>query len=323
MAEDQTRARLHITYPDGQTRSIDIAQDQFDIGRSPDTDLQLPDSKISRNHARLLIEGDDIWLVDLKSANGTFVGGERLEPNEPYALEWGAGFSMGPYELQLLSPPTDTRKPDAEEEPAEEVEEEPEPEPEPVQLGAEELPAPPSPPQPPEQAPTEMGEVDPHEVFGVPEAQSSYLQYLPPIYGDHPFLGRFLLGFEAMWAPIDQMADHFDLFIQADTSPEDFTDELANWLGLRLDEKWPLEKRKALLREAGELYRWRGTRRGLQRHIEIYTGVKPEIEEPKGQGNHFRVTLRPPKKGSVERETVERIIEANKPAHTTYELEIK
>lgn len=327
MADVAASKTLHVTYPDGQTQVFEVDQAQFDIGRSPDCDLQLPAGKVSRRHARLLLEEDKIYLVDLKSANGTMVGEQKLKPNEPYELELGESFRLGPYELTLGEPSPDTRRPapeepEAQDDDAEEPPEEAAEEPEPVQLGAEELPEPPEPPKPPEPPTTEPAP-DPREVFGLTQAESSYLQYLPPIYGDHPFLGRFLLGFEAMWAPIEQAADHFDLYVDPDTSPSTFIEELAAWLGLTLDEKWPLETTRTLLREAGELYLWRGTRRGLSRHLEIYTGAKPEIEEPKDQGNHFRVSLELVGDRSVQRETVERIIEANKPAHTTYELNLE
>jgi P2-related tail formation protein len=48
---------------------------------------------------------------------------------------------------------------------------------------------------------------------------------------------------------------------------------------LVLDETWPVEKRRRLIREALELYRWRGTIRGLRSFVEIYTGLTPEIVE--------------------------------------------
>jgi len=44
-----------------------------DIGRAPTNNLQLDDDSISGYHARIEKRGEEYWLVDLKSTNGTFV----------------------------------------------------------------------------------------------------------------------------------------------------------------------------------------------------------------------------------------------------------
>jgi len=49
------------------------------LGRSPDADLWLRDDGVSRQHARIDPIGSAYQLSDCKSANGTFVGGDRIE----------------------------------------------------------------------------------------------------------------------------------------------------------------------------------------------------------------------------------------------------
>lgn len=49
------------------------------LGRGPDMDVQIIDGEVSRRHAMLEIRGEDGYLVDLGSTNGTFVDGERIE----------------------------------------------------------------------------------------------------------------------------------------------------------------------------------------------------------------------------------------------------
>ena len=56
-------------------------------------------------------------------------------------------------------------------------------------------------------------------------------------------------------------------------------DWLACLVDLVFDPSWPLERRRALVAEAMALYRTRGTVRGLERYIEIYTGMRPVILE--------------------------------------------
>lgn len=162
-----------------------------------------------------------------------------------------------------------------------------------------------------------------NNLFGLPAARSRYLDYLPPIYAEHPFLDHFLLAFERILAPIEQTIDNFDLYLDPHTAPVFFLDELASWLGLVFDETWPAEKRRLLLAEAIELYGRRGTRRGLSRAIEIYAGVTPHIfDELDDQPHRFNVVLYLPSGEEINQTTLEYIIEANKPAHTTYTLHI-
>ncbi|MFN0153397.1 MAG: FHA domain-containing protein [Gaiella sp.] len=58
------------------------------IGRDPNVELSLEHDRFaSARHAVLERRGDDLWLTDLGSTNGTFVGGEpvqtrRLRPGD-------------------------------------------------------------------------------------------------------------------------------------------------------------------------------------------------------------------------------------------------
>lgn len=48
------------------------------IGRDPNVDIVLQGGHISRKHAELSLRGDQLWLTDLNSSNGTYVNGERI-----------------------------------------------------------------------------------------------------------------------------------------------------------------------------------------------------------------------------------------------------
>lgn len=309
MASTNALALLHVTLADGTEQTVQVGRTPFTIGRAPETDLPLASPEVSPEHARLLFQAGEAVLIDLNSAGGTWVGERRLEAGDPLAIAFGQPFRIGPYTLRL-EPAVSTApaaRPERRERPSR-------------QPAATQPPSPPPPPAPPE--PPEGGQVPYDEAFGLPGDCSRYLQYLPPIYAADPFLGRFLLAFEGLLAPIEQAVDHFDLYLSPRTAPRYFLEQLARWLGVTLDEKWPTAKRRAILAEAAELYRRRGTRWSLSRHIEIYAGVAPEIIEPDDRPFHFQVILRLPQGQAVDRASVERIIQANKPAHTTYELDI-
>jgi predicted component of type VI protein secretion system len=71
------------------------------IGRGSENDIVLEDAakRVSRLHAELRLEEDGaITLTDLRSANGTWIAGERIDTE---ALEPGVPFTIGPYRLML------------------------------------------------------------------------------------------------------------------------------------------------------------------------------------------------------------------------------
>ena len=52
------------------------------LGRSPDNDVILRDPATSGHHARLERRGQEFWVVDLGSTNGTFVNGESIQEKQ-------------------------------------------------------------------------------------------------------------------------------------------------------------------------------------------------------------------------------------------------
>lgn len=50
----------------------------FQIGRNADNNLVLRDSRVSRNHARIVSDGGDYFVEDLQSSHGTWVNGVRV-----------------------------------------------------------------------------------------------------------------------------------------------------------------------------------------------------------------------------------------------------
>lgn len=69
------------------------------IGRKASNDLVLPDSGVSGTHARLLVTGGALTLLDLGSTNGTFVNRERLEG--PRTVGESDEVQMGEFRLRF------------------------------------------------------------------------------------------------------------------------------------------------------------------------------------------------------------------------------
>lgn len=63
---------------DGVRADLDLDQPVITIGRAMDNDLRLQSSRVSRHHTRLETSDGESWIIDLGSANGTLVNGERV-----------------------------------------------------------------------------------------------------------------------------------------------------------------------------------------------------------------------------------------------------
>ena len=71
------RRRLIVALHGESPRSF--VEDRITIGASSANSLTIDRSSVSRHHARIEVEGDDIMLRDLGSTNGTFLEGVRIE----------------------------------------------------------------------------------------------------------------------------------------------------------------------------------------------------------------------------------------------------
>jgi serine phosphatase RsbU (regulator of sigma subunit) len=68
------------------------------IGRRAPAEIVLQDSEISRAHCRLTMRGDELWVADLASTNGTFLNGRPV--TEPVAVPIGALLQVGGHLLK-------------------------------------------------------------------------------------------------------------------------------------------------------------------------------------------------------------------------------
>jgi DNA-binding winged helix-turn-helix (wHTH) protein len=70
------------------------------LGRDANARVYVDHPSVSRRHARISIESDRAMLEDLKSRNGTFVGGRKVDA--PTELRHGAIIGLGPITLTFL-----------------------------------------------------------------------------------------------------------------------------------------------------------------------------------------------------------------------------
>jgi phage tail-like protein len=305
-------------------QTLTLTMDVLRVGRHPDNGLVLADREVSRDHAEFKRESSGFTLTDLGSTNGTFVNDKQLSPHVPYLLSSGDRIRMGTFSLVYQ---IGQRAQSAERGG------------EGKRIGQREVAA----------ADTQVDErwgsraIDlssrsgrlpkpPRQAVPMPSAAgptSRYLKYLPGIFTDDDFLGRYLLIVESLWEPLEQRQHFIDMYFDPRTAPASFLRWLGTWMGLAIEARWPERRCRELLSEAVDLYRFRGTLYGLRRMIEVVTGITPQIvdygqeQDPKRrQPFVFRVRMRRSDEEGVDRELLEEIIDAHKPACAGYILEL-
>jgi len=173
----------------------------------------------------------------------------------------------------------------------------------------------------------------------------TYLRYLPATYQEDPasrdFLERFLSIFETVFGSIESETEAVTSLFDIKAAPSEFLPWLSAWLAQAFNGNWPEDRWREFLSRAVELYKQRGTRKIIDEMIRIFTGESPLIVEPfqlrcpgglidqdfsKLFGSDpytFCVLLKPGQIATeTEVNTVRRIIDREKPAHTAGGLQI-
>ena len=119
-------------------------------------------------------------------------------------------------------------------------------------------------------------------ILGV--SRESYIKWLPSLYHRPDLNGRnfirdLLWISQHMFGSIDETLDQVHKFFDPYEAPEKFLPWLASWSAMVLDEDWPIAKKRRLIRKAIELYRVRGTVKGMKLFLGMFTGAEPIVRE--------------------------------------------
>jgi phage tail-like protein len=160
---------------------------------------------------------------------------------------------------------------------------------------------------------------------------------LPSLYLEDSFVQRLLGALDEVLAPVLGCLDNLDAYLDPDLAPDDFILWVGGWLGLALDESWPLERRRASVAEAAALHRVRGTGAGLAAYVRLLTEGEVELVEtgatahstapdaplPGSPGFELVVRLRLPGSAPApDHARLDALIAAAKPAHVVHRLEV-
>jgi phage tail-like protein len=182
---------------------------------------------------------------------------------------------------------------------------------------------------------------------------STYMNFLPVLYREVDLIGRLMKIFELSFQPA---IDSFNVMwanLDPLTAPRALLPFLAHWVAWENDLLWDVRQQRKLIKRAVELYRWRGTRKGLRLYLHLYTGLPLDEDLPNeadkhigitepfgnpftigeavlgeavlggGRAFHFIIQLRFDSPMSLNEGLIRRIIEQEKPAFSSYELFIK
>ncbi|MEZ4660544.1 MAG: phage tail protein [Caldilineaceae bacterium] len=172
---------------------------------------------------------------------------------------------------------------------------------------------------------------------------SMYLHYLPAIFRQDAFAGRFLLAMEAILSGLDaERAAEFGLepvvgleakiaqvhrLFDPQTTDAEFLPWLASWVAIALRADWDEATQRAFIQKIVPLYKLRGTKAGLEAMLTIYTREPVTIYDDFDEPAHYfqvKMTLSDRNKDSLRRkqQIARAIIDQEKPAHTFYALQI-
>lgn len=182
---------------------------------------------------------------------------------------------------------------------------------------------------------------------------SRYVEHLPAIFQEDELAGRFLLAFERILtglpgpdAPdlppvpsgIEQILDQIETFFDPEQTPPDFLPWLAGWVATSLREDWDTATRRRFISNIVPLYRRRGTRRAIQKMLQLYLNPNADPQSDDDQGVEviendpafppryfqvrFTVPVRDPALLSRMAVIATYIIDREKPAHTFYGLRL-
>jgi phage tail-like protein len=96
------------------------------------------------------------------------------------------------------------------------------------------------------------------------------------------FVRSFIEALDEVLEPVFAALDNLPACFDPPVAPEHFLDWLAGWVALELYEKWPPKLRRKLIAGAVDRHHERGTKRGLEETVRIFTDAKHVTVEESG-----------------------------------------
>ncbi|UCB50192.1 MAG: FHA domain-containing protein [Deltaproteobacteria bacterium] len=94
--------KLYIINGPMMGHSFELNGNTAFVGRAPDNDIQINDRSVSRKHLRIFRRGDQFFIEDLNSQNGTWIFGKQIEPGQECHVTEGLPIGIGSILISLV-----------------------------------------------------------------------------------------------------------------------------------------------------------------------------------------------------------------------------
>ena len=144
---------------------------------------------------------------------------------------------------------------------------------------------------------------------------------------------RFTAALDDVLAPAISVLDCLTAYVDPALAPPDYLGWLADWVGIELDETWPVDQQRAVIAGAVTLHRGRGTVAGLRRQLELVTGGEVEVIDTGGTTWSVEPIDEPGEQpvptvtvvisnSRVSPAAIDAAVDAAKPAHVVHEVKL-
>jgi phage tail-like protein len=159
---------------------------------------------------------------------------------------------------------------------------------------------------------------------------------LPGVYQGETVVEAFCAALDEVLAPAVLTLDSMPAYLDPQTTPPDMLAWLAAWLGISVYTASPIAEQRALVRDAVDVLRWRGTAKGLRGTIRLETGLDADIVEtgatewsstpetplPGAPESRVIVRITATKPDMIDVGLLDKIVSSNVPAHVSHRIEV-
>lgn len=92
---------LYFRQGDESWQEFILEEGESIVGRGEECELKIDDKEISRNHLKLLKSGDDVWVMDMNSENGTRLDGVHIQASRHVSVRVGQEIQIGHVVLKI------------------------------------------------------------------------------------------------------------------------------------------------------------------------------------------------------------------------------
>ena len=103
--------KLHILNGPEMGQAFELKDASTYVGRSEDNDIRIENKTVSRRHLKIVQRENRFFVTDLKSENGTFIGGDLISPGLEVEVEEGGPITIGMCMIYLGEAPPEQTMP--------------------------------------------------------------------------------------------------------------------------------------------------------------------------------------------------------------------